>query len=530
LKITDNVLFLESAKKGMRRDSLIVGLFIFFHVGFRFVGESFFLAIDGPTDWQPLASTLSHIWESVDSASLDAFHHIAWWLAIGLILLFIPYFPLSKHAHLFMGPINYLTQPERPAPATMTRLDFEADDVEQFGVAKLEHLDQTQILDAYACIMCNRCQDVCPAYVTGKELSPSTLEINKRYFINEHRLSLAKGEDSAKTFLEFGLTESAIWACTSCAACVEICPVGNEPMFDILNIRRDRVLMESKFPNQLQNAYNGMERNSNPWNMNKDRLEWAHEDQNLVVKTVEENPDYDILYWVGCAGAFDQKGQSIARAFTKILNKAGVNFAVLGNKEKCTGDSARRTGNEYLFAMMAEENVNMLNQAKVTKIVATCPHCLHTLKNEYPQFGGNYKVIHHSQLITDLIAEGKLPLVKNDQPNLTFHDPCYLGRQNNIYDEPRSALKMANGNFQEMERIRERSFCCGAGGGNMWKEEEEGKEAVRRERLKEAIATGADTVATGCPFCLTMLCDAGNEMDSAIQVRDIAEIVAERIS
>ena len=221
-----------------------------------------------------------------------------------------------------MGPINYLTRPERPAPATMDKLDFEAEDAEQFGVAKLEHLDQTQILDAYACIMCNRCQDVCPAYITGKELSPSALEINKRYFINKNRKSLARGEESTQDMLKFCLTESAVWACTSCAACVEICPVGNEPMFDILNIRRDRVLMEAKFPAQLQTAFNGMERNSNPWNLNKDRLEWAKEDHDISVQTTDENPDFDILYWVGCAGAFDQKGQIVARSFAKILNKA----------------------------------------------------------------------------------------------------------------------------------------------------------------------------------------------------------------
>lgn len=529
LKIRENVLILDTAKSGIIRDSLIVGLFIFFHVGFRFVSESFLLAGTSSEVWQPFASMVAQLWSGFDSPMLIWLHHLNWWLALGLILMFLPYFPLSKHAHLFMGPINYLTRPERLAPATMDKLDFEAEDAEQFGVAKLEHLDQTQILDAYACIMCNRCQDVCPAYLTGKELSPSALEINKRYYINENRKSLARGDESTKQFLEFGLSESALWACTSCAACVDICPVGNEPMFDILNIRRDRVLMDSKFPAQLQNAYNGMERNSNPWNINKDRLEWVAEDPEIKVQSTEDNPDFDILYWVGCAGAFDQKGQNIARSFAKILNKAAVNFAVLGNKEGCTGDSARRTGNEYLFSMMAEANVEKLNQLKTKKIVTTCPHCLHTLKNEYPQFGGEYEVIHHSQLIAELIAEKKITVDADSQNKLTYHDPCYLGRQNQIYDAPRQVLTKAGNNFEEMDRIRERSFCCGAGGGNMWKEEEEGQEAVRRERFKEAVDIGAETIGTGCPFCLTMLRDAGNELESNIQVRDIAEIVAEKI-
>jgi len=530
LQTADNVHFLSAAKSGIKRDSLIVGLFIFYHIGFRFIGETFLIAQSTGDAWQPFASFLSQYWAGLDTAMLIWLHHLCWWLALGLILLFVPYFPLSKHAHLFMGPINYLTRPERPAPATMDKLDFEAEDAEQFGVAKLEHLDQTQILDAYACIMCNRCQDVCPAYLTGKELSPSALEINKRYFINKNRKSLARGEESTQDMLKFCLTESALWACTSCAACVEICPVGNEPMFDILNIRRDRVLMEAKFPVQLQTAFNGMERNSNPWNLNKDRLEWAKEDPDISVQTTDENPDFDILYWVGCAGAFDQKGQIVARSFAKILNKAGVNFAVLGNKEGCTGDSARRTGNEYLFAMMAEANVENLNKLKTRKIVTSCPHCLHTIKTEYPQFGGEYEVIHHSQLISELISDNKIKLQNRSESKITFHDPCYLGRQNNIYDAPRNVLKMGGANFVEMKRIRERSFCCGAGGGNMWKEEEEGREAVRRERFKEAENCGAQTIGTGCPFCLTMLRDAGNELESSVQVQDVAELVAERLA
>jgi len=530
LKFQENVLIYHSVHQGIARDSFIVGFFIFFHVGFRFLGESIQLSIDGIDNWQPFASGVSVIWAGLEPGIINALFHISWWLALGLILLFIPYFPQSKHAHLFMGPINYLTRPYRSAPGTMDRLDFEVADAEQFGVAKLEHLDKTQLLDAYACIMCNRCQEVCPAYLTGKELSPSALEINKRYYINENWKRLANGNPTEQHLLNYALTESALWACTSCAACVEICPVGNEPMYDILNIRRDRVLMEAKFPSQLQNAFNGMERNGNPWNMNKDRMEWARADSSLLIPTVEENPDFKILYWVGCAGAFDQRGQQIAQAFAKILNKAGVNFAVLGNKEKCTGDSARRTGNEYIFAIMAEANVEILNRTRVEKIVTTCPHCLHTLKNEYPQFGGQYDVIHHTQLIQEMIKDNKLILNKDNGIHVTYHDPCYLGRHNGIYDAPRLALNNAGINTTEMKRIKKRSFCCGAGGGNMWKEEEEGTEAVRRERFKEAEATGTSLLCTACPFCMTMLRDGGNDLNSQMQVRDIAEVLVECIA
>jgi Fe-S oxidoreductase len=493
------------------------------------LGESFNLAASSTDKWQPLASSLSNIWLNLDNGTQILLMHTCWWLAIGLILVFIPYFPKSKHAHLFMGPLNYLTRPQRSAAGTLDRIDFEDETIEQFGVSRIEHLDKTLILDAYACIMCNRCQDVCPASITGKELSPSALEINKRYYLNEKAGKFLLQEVSDQKFLDFGLSESALWACTSCAACVEVCPVGNEPMLDILNIRRDRVLMEAQFPVQLQNAFNGMERNGNPWNMNNDRMAWTREDKNLIVPTVEENPDFEWLYWVGCAGAFDQRGQKIARAFTKILNAAKLNFAVLGDIEACTGDSARRTGNEYLFAMMAEKNVAKLNQFKVKNVVTTCPHCLHTIKNEYPQFGGNFEVLHHSQLINELVKDGKISAQNTKQSRITFHDPCYLGRHNRIFDQPRDNLELAGIKVLEMERSREESFCCGAGGGNMWKEEEEGKETVRRERFNEATGTGADLLCTACPFCMTMLSDAGNELDSEMPVRDIAEIVAEII-
>jgi Fe-S oxidoreductase len=528
LQYNDNIKLMEEVIPGIRKDSLLVGLFIIGHVGFRFVSESFTLSFQTDS-WQPLASGFAVLWQGMDVQTLTLFHHISWWLALGLILAFVPYFPKSKHIHLMMGPFNYFSRPIRNAPGTLEKIDFEAEDIEEFGVSKISDLDKTGIVDAYACIMCNRCQDVCPAYITGKELSPSTLEINKRYYLNKNQKTILEDENSILPILDWGISESALWACTSCAACVEICPVGNEPMYDILNIRRSQVLMESKFPKQLQNAYNGMERNGNPWNINKDRLDWVKEDESLEVKTVDENPEFDILYWVGCAGAFDQKGGDIARAFTKILNKANVNFAVLGNKETCTGDSARRSGNEYLFSLLAENNVENLNKAKVKKIVTTCPHCLHTLKNEYPQFGGKYDVVHHTQFINDLQSQGKLKLA-NENIKVTFHDPCYLGRHNNIYNQPRNVFTNSKINVLEMNRTKKNSFCCGAGGGNMWKEEEEGKEAVRRERYKEAQSTGAETIAVGCPFCKTMLTDAGNELDATIKVQDIAEILVENIT
>jgi len=307
---------------------------------------------------------------------------------------------------------------------------------------------------------------------------------------------------------------------------VDICPVGNEPMRDILETRRHLVLMENAFPEELQTAYRGMERAANPWNLApEERLKWA-EGEN--VPTVVQNPEADILWWVGCAPATDPRAQKTAIAFAKLLNGAGVNFAVLGDQERCTGDSARRSGNEYLFYELAQENVQRLNEVAPKRIVTTCPHCLHTLKNEYPAFGGEYDVIHHTQLLEELISSGQLDLERmNHTETITFHDPCFLGRQNGVLEPPRNTLIQIGMDIQELDRSGSNSFCCGAGGGQMWKEEEQGDERVSANRLREAVDSGADTLAVGCPFCMIMLNDAANASGDSIKVQDIVEILAE---
>ena len=362
LKARENVMLYPKARQGgISRDSLIVGLFIVFHLGARYVGASFLVA-QHSDPWQPLATLLANAWRGMSPAALDAGWHISWWLALGLILIFLPYFPFTKHAHLFMGPLNWATRPERTSSGTMATIDFEDESIEQFGVNTLFDLPQTAILDAFACIMCNRCQEVCPAYSTGKELSPAAIEINKRYRLRENLFSLAGGAEESDPMLDWALSESALWACTSCGACVDICPVGNEPMQDIMAIRRDRVLMQSDFPNELKQAFTGMERLANPWNSTESRTAWT-EGLDFAVPTVTENPDYEYLFWVGCAGAFDPDAQDVARAVATILHHAGVSFAILGDAESCTGDSARRAGNEYLFYEMAMANIETLNEA-----------------------------------------------------------------------------------------------------------------------------------------------------------------------
>lgn len=528
LKIRENVLLHPDAADGVRRDSLYVGLFLFLHLGFRFLGESFFIAQHGADAWQPLANTMAGAWAGMSATGLNFWVHTSWWIALGLILLFLPYFPYTKHAHLFMGPANFMTRPERTALGAMDIINFDDESIEQFGVATLFDLPQTQVLDAFACIMCNRCQEVCPAYTTGKELSPSALEINKRYYIKENLTGLATGTAEPFPLLNMVISESALWACTSCGACVDVCPVGNEPMMDILQMRRHQVLMEDSYPHELQNAYRGLERAGNPWNNPTSRMEWAAA-LPFAVPTVHENPQFEVLFWVGCAGAFDPTAQKVAQSVVTILNAAGVSFAVLGDEETCTGDPARRSGREDVFFAMASANIETLNNYKVNErlIVTSCPHCFTALGKEYGQLGGHYKVFHHTQMLADLIGKGKLKLNNSQLESVTFHDPCYLGRHNGVYADPRDALRSAGATLMEMDRHGSNSFCCGAGGAQMWKEEEHGTEAVNINRFNEAQSTGAKTLAVGCPFCAQMMHDANDKAGSPMVVKDVAQLVVE---
>jgi Fe-S oxidoreductase len=535
----DNVLLHPRVARGaVSADSLIVATFILIHVGARFLGEVMIVARAGEADlWMPFASLLAPLFSGASEDGLILLRHLMWWIALGGILVFTPYFPYTKHAHLFMAPFNYLTRPQRTSLGEMEKINFEDESREQFGANKIEDLTQTQIVDAFACIMCNRCQDVCPAYVTGKELSPSAYEINKRYLIKDQMFDLSEGKVSISPLMGSAISESAVWACTACGACIDICPVGNEPMLDILDIRRDAVLTQGEFPAELQKAFNGMERQGNPWQSGEPRFNWA-KGLEFPVPTVEENPNFDILYWTGCAVSYDPRAQLTARALVKVLNTAGVNFAVLGEAERCTGDVARRAGNEYLYQEMAQGNVETLNEViapnggHARRIVVTCPHCLHNLGKEYHQFGGDYEVIHHTQLIEELIAAGRVPMNAhpNRMSNVTFHDPCYLGRHNGVIDAPRTVLDRVAANTIEMPRSGRNSFCCGAGGAQFWKEEEHGAKAVNVERYQEARATGAQVLAVGCPFCMQMFETAKSEMPDGPEIRDVVELIADNLN
>ncbi len=531
LKIPKPVLLTETARKGIRIDSLIVGLFILFHVGSRLLGAAVDTAMAG-TDWsQPFATLLGGLWAGFSPTSLTLWHHVFWWLALGLILAFLPYFPYSKHAHLFMGPLNHMAATDGESWTTLEKMDLEDESVEQFGVSLIEQLPQKELLDGYACIMCNRCQDACPATITGKELSPAALEVNKRYYFNQNLSDLAQGKASETPVTQWMLSEEAVWSCTTCGFCVEACPVGNEPMVDILRIRQDLVLMESRFPQEAIDRFNKMETYGNPWGMaREDRELWT---EGLDVPVMREKQSAEYLYWAGCAGAYDDRGKDISRAVVKILNEAGVDFAILGTEESCTGDSARRMGNEYLFQILAEQNMETFKKYRIRKIITQCPHCLTTLKNDYRKLGVELEVIHHSQLIARLLKEGKLKPTQSLNQNVTVHDPCYLGRHMGEFDAPRAVLESVlgkGGQMVEMERSKNKSFCCGAGGGNMWYEIKTGKR-INVERFEEAISVKANTVATACNFCMIMMEDARKVtgQDETMRVYDIAELIADRL-
>jgi Fe-S oxidoreductase len=416
--------------------------------------------------------------------------------------------------------------------------DFETADPETqpFGVATIEDFSWKGLLDFATCTECGRCQSQCPAWNTGKPLSPKTLVTDLRDHLYEQAPYLKAAAKARKNGGETDPHEKiniigdvihpdVLWSCTTCGACVEQCPVDIEHVDHILDLRRNMVMIESEFPAEAQTMMRNLENKGNPWGENPaNRLKWA-EPLDFEVPIAESGGDWEYLYWVGCAGAYDPKAQKTSRAVATLLHDAGVTFAVLGEAETCTGDPARRIGHEFMFQMLAEQNVETLNELGAVKIVATCPHCLNSIGNEYGELGGKYEVVHHTQLLADLVASGKIQPVEQHEGTLTYHDPCYLGRHNRIFAPPRELL----GSFSEvteMPRNAERSFCCGAGGSRMWLEEPLGKR-VNRERSDEAIATGATTVAVGCPFCSTMIrdgvADAGKEDD--VEVIDIAQLL-----
>ena len=487
---------------------------------------------------RPISSILHGILGPSSPGAGETLYATCWALHTLILLAFVPLLLYSKHLHILAGAPNIYLQNREGFK--QFRMDFE--NSEFFGTNRIDQFSWKHLLDGYACTYCNRCTDQCPAHNTGKELEPGKLIQNMRDILLEDAPTILKlkaegklpapGEDeeTIKPLIGRLISQEALWACTTCGACLHICPVLNEHPQKIVEMRRYLTLMEGNIPEELNLTFRNLENNYNPWGVGfANRADWA---EDLDVPILSEKGEAEYLFWVGCAGAFDDRYKKVTRAMVEILQAAGVDFAILGTEEKCCGDSARRLGNEYLFETLAMENAEILKGYGVKKIITACPHGYHTFKHEYPQYGWEGEVWHHTQFIEKLLQEGKLPLKKGVALTTVYHDSCFLGRHNNIYDAPRNILKnlVPAARLREMAHHRELSFCCGAGGGRMWLEETVG-ERINIKRTEEALEVNPELVVTACPFCLTMFDDGLKAKDKAeeIQLKDIAELVAEAI-
>lgn len=455
------------------------------------------------------------------------------WLHNLIVLGFLCYIPYSKHLHVITALPNLFWRQERTR-GRIPNLNLEDENAEHFGITRITDYTKKELLDLAACTECGRCQEACPAYNTGKPLSPKKVILDLKDHLFHEGPRLLKDPNAAPRHALYPdvITPEVLWACTTCFACEEACPVEIQPMSKLIGIRQARVLMEGDFPEEAQNALRNIETQANPWNLpQSERGKWAEE---MGVPTLAENPNVEYLFFVGCAGSYDQRYLRVTRAFAALLQQAKVSFGILGAEETCTGDSAKRIGNEYLAQMMAQQNIETMNGYGVKKIVTACPHCFNSIKNEFPPLGGNFEVIHHTQLLAELIRDGRLKLPSggaSGDGRITYHDSCYLARYNDIAEAPRQIIAAGKGNsLREMPRHGHQSFCCGAGGGRMWMEERIGTN-INLERTREALATGASTIATACPFCMTMLTDGikrENKTDT-VAVKDIAEVLAEMV-
>ncbi len=511
-----------------------------------FVGEAKQPGAD--TTGRVITAMLLPLFEGMSAESAHTMARVMWWIHAVLILWFLNHLPKSKHLHVLTSLINvWFSNTDGPGRVgAMRPMDLEAEDAEQFGASDVEHLTWKNLLDGYSCTECGRCTAACPANITGKALSPRMIVVKTRARLTataSMRDLVAAGGGPAtaeqqavldKKLLDDWITEEELWACTSCRACVQECPVSIDQLDIINELRRDLMLMESRFPEELQPALTSLERNGSPWAFSAaDREQWA---EGMNIPTMAEmaaaGEKPDILFWVGCMGSFDDRAKKITVAFARILQAANVKFAILGQEETCHGDPARRMGNEYLYQMLAKGVIETLNGYELKTIVTFCPHCFHQMGKEFPDLGGHYEVIHHTEYIERLLNEGRVPLDTEHGQRLkvAYHDSCYLGRYNEIYDAPRNTLKKALPIVELVEpaRTKSRGLCCGAGGGRMWMEENVGKR-VNVERSEELLATGADQIAVACPFCMTMINDGVTGAGKEVPVLDISEVVAARL-
>lgn len=516
---------------------------------------------------EPIASLIALIFSGIGETASIVIFYVAWWLHLLFLLTFLVYVPQSKHAHLIAGPANvYFNRLEKPGK--LMKVDFEDESQESFGVGKIEDFTQHQMIDFYACVECGRCTNMCPATGTGKMLSPMDLIVKMRDHLTNHGAAVTSKQPWVPTFA-FGnttgnqialaassqgaqetaatlaynpsligdvITEEEIWACTTCRNCEDQCPVMNEHVDKIIDLRRYLVLTEGKLDADAQRAMTNIERQGNPWGLNrKERETWREVREDVEIPTVKEmnkkGEEFEYLFWVGSMGSYDNRSQKIALSFAKLMNEAGVKFAILGNKEKNSGDTPRRLGNEFLFQELATKNIEEFQKAEVKKIVTIDPHAYNIFKNEYPDFGLEAEVYHHTEILYELVRDGKLVPKHAVNEKITFHDSCYLGRYNDVYDPPREILKSIPGvQLVEMERNRETGMCCGAGGGLMWMEEETGHR-INVSRTEQAIAVNPSIISSGCPYCLTMLSDGtkAKEVEEKIATYDVAELLEKAV-
>ncbi len=495
---------------------------------------------NGQEEWEflPISNVLSNIFSAEDS---HFFYQFFWWIHILWIYFFMNYLYYSKHFHIFTSVQNvFFREPEKFFK--LNQINFESENLEKFGVVDFEDLSWKSIHDSFSCTHCGRCDSVCPANITGKVLSPRDIIVQTRrrasekgtILLKQQKFSNYEVKNTERSILErkfIGDYENVegLWQCLTCGACMNECPISIEHLNPIIGMRRSQVMMEADFPPLLQNVFSSLENNGAPWQFpSTERASWA---DGLGIQVASENPNFEYLFWVGCAGSFDERSKKISIAFARLLQKAEVSFAILGSEEMCNGDVARRTGNEYLADFLIKTNIGTLNRYNVKKILTICPHCFNIFKNEYPDFGGNFEVYHHTQFLYELVQEGKLRLKKNFDEIPAYHDSCYLGRYNNIYAPPREILKMIyGGNVCEPKHHHDKGVCCGAGGGMLFLEETKGKR-INIHRTEELMETNANVLTCNCPFCMTMLSDGikAKNKDDEIQTKDIAEIVLENL-
>ncbi|ERM17014.1 (Fe-S)-binding protein [Brevibacillus laterosporus] len=515
----------------------------------------------------PFSSAIAFVFSGIGETAAAALFFFFWWAHLLVLLSFAVYVPQSKHAHLIFAPFNVWYKKLEP-PGKLSTINFEDETQEVFGNGKIEDFTQTQLIDLYACVECGRCTNMCPASGTGKMLSPMDIIVKMRDHLTEkgasvtsrtpwmptfafpntkaNQIALQAGEVAAtaegaaavenvydKALIGDVITEQELWACTTCRNCEDQCPVMNEHVDKIIDMRRYLVMTEGSMPQEAQRALNNIERQGNPWGINrKDRMKWMEGlDEAYTVPTVKTAEEFEYLFWVGAMGSFDNRSMKITHAFIKLMHEAGITFAILGNEEKNSGDTARRIGNEFLFQQLAQENIALFEGYDVKKIVTCDPHAFNTFKNEYPEFGLQAEVYHHSELLVQWIEEGRLTPKKEVKERITYHDSCYLGRYNNIYDMPRQILQQIPGvEIVEMKRSQCDSMCCGAGGGLMWMEEHEGTR-VNVARTEQALEVNPTEIASACPYCLTMMDDGlkMKEAEEQVKARDIAEILADAL-